>query len=408
MENPGRKLRRGRAFFKSNDTNRGDSKAEGLAILSSRLLLFSILLFALTLRLHALLIVHSENDEIIYQTLAEKVTKNLSDYTLQGTSLLPQLPKGTYDQPLFLRPPLFVYLLALFSAFHAAALLPILSGLGVLWATFAIGKKLAFQENTALVACLVLSFCPILLFSSVRILIDGLLALLVSGTLLLFLTALEEEKKSLVIFSGVTFGLALLTKETAVLILPVLSYLWFRKGPVTGKVRFFLYFWIPALLICAPWFYYFHKVNGYFFAGSEISQENLEFPFVNMMVHRPWYFYFVHVALLSPIYVFGYFEIVERAKKKESLTEVVWVLSYFVPLTFYGLMGQGYQTRYILPAMPGLALLTASGLSRRGSRVAVIAILLLGYALWTGILNSVLAKPPDLYTPFEFIRESVN
>jgi hypothetical protein len=58
--------------------------------------------------------------------------------------------------------------------------------------------------------------------------------------------------------------------------------------------------------------------------------------------------------------------------------------------------------------MPGLALLTANGVSRRGLRAAVVAILLLGYALWTGILNSVLAKPPDLYTPLEFIRESLN
>jgi hypothetical protein len=43
-----------------------------------------------------------------------------------------------------------------------------------------------------------------------------------------------------------------------------------------------------------------------------------------------------------------------------------------------------------------------------GWRMAVVAALLLGYALWTGVLNSVLAKPPDLYTPFEFIRESLN
>src|SRR5205823_11679774 len=97
------------------------------------------------------------------------------------------------------------------------------------------------------------------------------------------------------------------------------------------------YFALPALVICSPWFYYFHKVTGSFIKGTEITEENLRFPFVDMIVHRPWYFYVVQIVSLSPAYAFGYFEIAERLKKHEPLTEVVWVVSYLLPLTIFGL-----------------------------------------------------------------------
>jgi len=367
------------------------------------LVLASILLFFVALGLSTLFVTHNENDEQIYLTLADKVSKNFTDYTLQGTPLLAQLPQGTYNQPIFLRPPLFAYLLALLGFFQGRVLLPLISGLGALWITFFIGKKLGLPPSTALNACLLLSVCPILLFASTRILIDALLALLVSVTLLLFLTAQERSSAILFILAGVVFGLAILTKETAVLIVPVLLYVTFRR--TDEPLKTLLYFSFPAVLVCSPWFYYFHKLTGTFIKGSEITEENLKLPFVDMMVHRPWYFYFVQIVSLSPVYAFGYFEIAERLKKNETLTEAVWVVSYFVPLTIFGLLGQGYQTRYVLPAIPGLALLTANGLRRRANWATITAIFLLAYALWAAVLNSLLFRPGDLFWPFEFLVE---
>src|SRR3989338_2459976 len=89
---------------------------------NSHVILFAILLFSLALRLPALFIPHTENDEIIYETLADKVSKNPLDYSLQGTTILEKLPKAIYDRPLYERPPLFVYLLAILR-----------NGLGVRW-----------------------------------------------------------------------------------------------------------------------------------------------------------------------------------------------------------------------------------------------------------------------------------
>lgn len=373
--------------------------------MSFRVLFVSILFFALVLRTAIFFIPHNETDELIYLTLADKVSKDFFDYTLQGTPLLSKLPQGTYDHPLFLRPPLFVYLLAFLRTFHAELLLPLLSGLAVLCITFSITKKRAAGDHFALLAFLLVAFCPILLFASVRILIDIFLTLLVSLTVLLCTLATERKTNILFALLGATFGLAVLTKETAVLVLPVLVYLIFKSGVTWNQFRYLLFFGITALLISSPWFYYFYKVNGVFFLGTEISEENLRIPFVNMMVNRSWYFYFLHLVLLAPIYVFGYFAIVERVRNKECLAEVIWVLSYFIPLTFYGLSGQGYQTRYILPAVPALAILTAESLYRLGHRAEILTVALLAYGLWTGILNSLLFKLADLLTPIQFIGE---
>ncbi len=144
-------------------------------------------------------------------------------------------------------------------------------------------------------------------------------------------------------------------------------------------------------------------MTGAIFRGSEIAAENLKIPFIRMMVNRSWHFYLSHLVLLAPIYLFGCFAFVERLRKKESLLEPIWVLCYLIPLTVFGLTGQGYQTRHFLPALPALAILTADGLCRLGSQVRILAVILLAYGLWTSLLNSLLFKLADLFTPFRFI-----
>ena len=384
--------------------NQNDSAAVGSLRLSRQLLFFAIALFALALRLTTLFIPHNEADEVIYLTLADKVSNNFFDYTLQGSPLLAKLPQGTYNHPIFLRPPLFVYLLAFFGIFHAQIFLPLLSGLAALWTTSAIAMRLSKPGDQSILSCLVLSFCPILLFSSVRILIDIVLALLVSLSVLMTMLAVDKGKNSIFAMAGLIFGLAVLTKEAAVLILPVLLYLILRDRVNRQNLISIASFAIAALLISTPWFFYFYKVTGSFVRGG-INAEILQLPFIKMAVERSWYFYFLHVALISPIYLFGYLEIIERLRKRESLLEVIWVFSYFIPLTLYGLMGNSYQTRFILPAVPALALLTAASLHRQKRWAQWTAAVLLAYELLTGILNTVVFKLADVFSPFQFLIE---
>jgi hypothetical protein len=222
---------------------------------------------------------------------------------------------------------------------------------------------------------------------------------------LVTVVAVDRAKTQLFAAAGLIFGLAALTKETAVLILPVILYLVLRDGLNRRSLAALAYFAFAAALVAAPWFVYFFKLTGSFARGAVIDSEYLQLPFIKMAVARSWYFYFAHVALVAPIYLFGYFEIVAKIRRRESLTEVIWVLSYFIPLTVYGLMGNSYQTRYLLPALPALALLSASALQRQKHWAHVTAAILLAYQLLTGILNTTVFKLADVFSPWQFLIE---
>jgi 4-amino-4-deoxy-L-arabinose transferase-like glycosyltransferase len=293
----------------------------------------------------------------------------------------------------------------LFGIFNAYLFLPLLASLATLWTTLELAGKLSKQNDHKILTAALLALCPILLFSSVRILIDSVLALLVGLTVLLTIVAVDRAKAPLFAAAGLVFGLAALTKETAVLILPVVLYLVLRDGVNRRSLIALTYFAMAAALVAAPWFVYFFQITGSFARGTVIDAENLRLPFIKMAVERSWYFYFAHVVLVAPIYLFGYFEIVARIRRRESLTEVIWVLSYFIPLTVYGFMGNSYQTRYLLPAIPALALLSASALERQKHWAHVTAAILLAYQLLTGILNTTVFRLADVFSPWQFFIE---
>lgn len=367
-----------------------------------------LVLFSLAIRLPSIFIPHVENDEIIYQTLADKVSKDLSDYSLQGTPVLDNLPKRNYDYPIFHRPPLFVYTLAFFRSLlgqRLGMLLPILSGALLVPAVFFIGRLL-YGEKKALLAGFILLSCPIILFGSTRVLIDILLTLLVALTVLVFKKAEDRQSFTWYILGGFIFGLTALTKESAFLILPVCFYVMFRKGVTAKKVFFAVSFGAVSFAVFSPWLYHFYKASGQFFPWwARIYEENLEmFPFVKMAVERPWYFYFGHLLVVSPVYIFGYLRLAERIKNRGDLTEPIWLLSYFIFATIFGLMGEGYQMRYIMPAVPALCLLSADYLAGKNKVIWIAGILLLAYGFFTGILNSLIFKPADLFSAFYFFK----
>jgi len=378
------------------------------AVRDSNLILFAILLFSLALRIPALFIPHIENDEIIYQTLADKVSKHPFDYTLRGTEILKNLPKANYDQPLFHRPPLFVYLLALFMGslgVNWGVLLPIFSGVLVIIALFSMVRQL-YNEKLAIISILIVSICPLLLFCSMRILIDAQLTLFVTLTICSFLVALRNKKKLWFAVSGLILGLAILTKEPGLFTIIPCVYLLFKEGISKEKIANLVYFLGSCILVIFPWYYHFYNTYGTIFPWwAKIFPENIEmFPFVKMAVNRPWYFYFQNITLSMPLYVFAWISIIINLKRRRMLTEILWVFSFLVPITIYGIMGQGYQTRYILPAVPALAILCADMLSEKNEIVWGVAIMLLGIGFLTGILNSYIFHPADIFPLYYFFK----
>ncbi len=372
------------------------------------LILLVIVLFSLAFRIPAVSKPHKEADEIIYQTLADNVSKNPLNYSLQGTKLLKILP-DEFAKPVYFRPPAFIYMLAIFRAIFgrgSEVMLSVLLGTLSVLLIFILGRRL-YGEKKALLAAFIFSFCPIMLFASSRILIDISLTSFVMATVLILLISVEKQKISWFIFSGLVFGFAVLNKEAAFFILPVCLYLILKeKIGAKNKIFFLLVFGITSFLVIFPWFYYLYNANGTIFVSAyKDSQGYLKkFPFMNIAANRHWYFYFLQVILLSPIYIFGYFGIIKGIRDRRNLTGVLWVLSYFIGLTIFGITRNGYQTRYILPAVPALCLLSADVLFGKNRAILAVALFLLFFGFLTGIVTSIIVKPVELFPWFDFCK----
>jgi 4-amino-4-deoxy-L-arabinose transferase-like glycosyltransferase len=300
-------------------------------------------------------------------------------------------------------------MLAIFKAIFgrgSEVMLSVLFGILSVLLIFILGRRM-YGEKKALLAAFIFSFCPIMLFASSRILIDMSLTFFVMAVVLLLLISAEKQKAGWFIFSGLIFGFAVLNKEAALLILPVCFYLIFKeKIRLRSKISFLLFFGVTAFLVISPWFYYLHKANGTIFLSryNDTAGYLKRFPFMNIAVNRHWYFYFLQVICLSPVYIFGYFGLVKRLKDRQGLTEALWVLSYFIGFTIFGIFRCGYQTRYILPAVPALCLLSADVLFRKNRGIWAMVGFLLVIGFLTGIVTSIIVKPAELFPLFDFCK----
>lgn len=377
--------------------------------LNTTLILIGILLLSLSIQLPALFTRHIENDEVILQALAEKVLVNPRDYSLQGTAVLDQLPRIVYDKPLFHHPPLFAYGLALFKKVLGVKfqiLFPILASVLTVLIIFAIGKKL-YDERIGLIAAFIFSICPIALHASTKIWIDAVLTLFCTLSVYLSILAVKKENPILYILAGISFGLAVLSKISALAVIAPIAYL-FLKSFNIKRLGNILYFLIFSIVISGSWLFIFYKTFGTFFPWwIKPSEEPLRmFPFIRMAMDRPWYFYFSNISAAAPIFLFGWIGMIKSIKHPEKWPELIWALSFIGGFTLIGIMGlEGYVTRYILPAIPAMAILSAKELAANNTKLLwLAACVFMAYGLTNAILNAFLFQVADVSSLFYFIN----
>jgi len=348
------------------------------------LILAAVLLFALLLKLPSLSMAHNEQDERIYMSLA----KNLYDtgsYSLQGTSILPKLPKSIYDRPFFHHPPLYIFMLVPFvSAFSDSAAV-VVSWLGYFLFIFAIFLfALYFVKNRSILAIVSIAAAvdPLLCFTSQKVWIDSLLAGLITMSLVLFIIGVERRRILFWSLSGVFWGLAILTKVPAVLcaFLFLFTFVWRYFFSGDKKVfRDLLFVLVPALLISAPWFFKFYSVYGMFLPDWIrpdpwlIGHNN----FIHMVANRRWYYFFVELFILNPFFtwvvVLLFIDLWRAAKHgyKDPANFMfvflwLWLLVFISVMSALGVTGQSFQMRFITFAMAPLYLILAQKLLVKG------------------------------------------
>ena len=326
------------------------------------------------------------DDETIYTALAAKIqSKGLAAYNLRDVSIDPagefwklSYQEGGnllgllahsgvtyYDAPLYFNPPLFSAVLSVSheifdqplsflilkrnqemrfrsEQFYAAfpnALFAVLFLIGA----FFLGKAY-FDEKTGMLAALFCLVSPVFLVAVFKVWSD-----LMAATLILFsfLIWRGRGRSGLhVVFSGLLFGLAVLTRTSAVFAV----FIFFTKEWKALVSWVFI-----VLLTTAAWFLAVYQNYGTFFyfpdaAGAKDSLQWLK------AISRPWYFYIFDLLYLSPFFAGAIF-----AVKKNTRLLALWFFSFLIPLSVLIYTGKplGLADRYLLPCYPVLAVLAA-------------------------------------------------
>jgi 4-amino-4-deoxy-L-arabinose transferase-like glycosyltransferase len=114
---------------------------------------------------------------------------------------------------------------------------------------------LRYYSNTeALIACLLISFAPVVAINTVRFTTEMLSMLLTFLSFFFFLLALRETKTHFAVLAGISTGLLMLSKQTGLIVVSfyVLLLPWFLWKN-TKKFKLMLYVIVVSLIIYAPY-----------------------------------------------------------------------------------------------------------------------------------------------------------
>lgn len=333
------------------------------------IILGCILLFGFFVRVPTFFIDHIENDEVVYRALSEQIIKNPLDYSLQNTSILSRLPSQAYNYPVFKHPPLFVIIIAVFRVIggvNATILVSVIFSLLTVLLTYLTAKRL-YSVVHGLLAALILSFCPIWLFVSMKIWSETTLTFFMIMSFYLIIIACDKKQMQWFLLAGVIFGLSFFTKQVSILIIPSIVYYISRQSlSLRNKALFFLCFIAIAFLINIPWLvFYFKKMGTLSYANqyTDLEVQSKTNQFIQETLNRPWYFYFTAIPIIYPVYLMSFFGAVWMMIKREDLSMVIWGTTFFLIFTLCGTGNcffNGFKLcfilRYLAPALPALAI----------------------------------------------------
>ncbi|MFC1709286.1 phospholipid carrier-dependent glycosyltransferase [Candidatus Omnitrophota bacterium] len=244
---------------------------------------------------------------------------------------------------------------------------------------------LFFSHKIGWLSAFFLSLTPIELLTANKIWADDMTAFFAVLAVILHLYSLKSDKPLLSLFAGVSCGLAIITKMSAVYIIFTVSLFHLfehRKDEVNVRNissflfdRKILYFLAGAFITSAWWFnlyysYFNLRTVGMYLKVNEPSHVlknwNRYFSFVSL---RPWYSYFVLVPFQFPLYILSYIFIplFTFRNKIKSFGEligkeyrylqflIIWIVLTFIFLS----LKPGKELRYMLIAFPAIATLSA-------------------------------------------------
>ncbi|HTR42228.1 MAG TPA: glycosyltransferase family 39 protein [Pseudomonadales bacterium] len=219
-----------------------------------------------------------------------------------------------------------------------------------------------YGKWSAMLAIILFSFSPTILADARLITPDITLATFSFITVFFFWRLLNRNRMGDVILGGICLGLALLSKHTSVLLLPIcflLAVIWWIKQK-TLKWSYCLMFIAIGVEVL---FLGYGMHPGPYFAGISIQRasEKLheEFLVGQYSNHGWWYYYIVVFLIKTPLatmffLALAFFPFLRRARTGTWMNEMFLLVPAAVIFCFFSLSHASIGMRYIMPIYPFL------------------------------------------------------
>jgi len=303
-------------------------------------------------------------DETVYANLGYDLSNNPLDYSVANNGWSDFIPSGGdnfYAWPkMGFRAPLLPYLLMPLYLFHLNFLviffIAIIGALSVCL-VYLLGKKL-FNEKVALYSAILFLLIPLHIIYSAKILTGVLFTFFVLLTFFSFWKGYEEGSKKHKVLFGVFLALALLSRYTALWIMPIFL-LYFLARDKSLKFLKDKYLWYSILAFFGtliPWFIYgifeYNNPIGAFIHGAKAS--------AYWGGLQSWHFFFDYwwqmFSIIGIIFVIALIYILYKKEffKKEVYLLLIW-FAFFLGMAIYM---THKEDRFILAIVPTIALIS--------------------------------------------------
>lgn len=330
---------------------------------------------------------------------------------LSDNPVVPTLNGKPYGE----KPPLFYYIIYASKmivglADEVSLRLPsaIFALLGTILLFLTVGRFVDW-EGAILSSCILVT-TPLYYWQARYLQVDMVFSVLVSSSLLLFFWFYMVRRDFILYLSFFALSLAFLTKGplAIALVVPIaIITLAFDRSLGIIKLRVLGLSLLLCVLVVFPWYVAVYLKEGAPYLYENIVRQNFVRFFDAWSHKRPFYYYFKTLPLdffpWSLFLPFGLYISVRQFKSNPTIRYfLVWFLWMFLFLS----LSSGKISKYMLPALPALAILTSTTF-RRGNPVFVsTACVFLGIILCAAAIGLLFFKKA-LYPEFYSFRVAV-